>query len=264
MLKSLDRGLSIAKYLAVKKSASITEIAEKFNIDKSTASRILAVLKKQDIVYKNNQNMKYSLSIGALLFSFRLMSAHAIINVAQSVLQDLTAQTHETAHLCSLYNDQIYLLSLLKSPQNKYMPDSCLPGQVEPFHCSAVGKVILANMLPSDARLLLERSELTGYTENTIVNIEELMEQFAVIRRNGYALDEGEYAKGICCVAVPVYNEYGDPTFSLGITGYQRNITSKDLFEDKLLKLRSAARKLTKEYVTYIHSERESSVNGTD
>ena len=258
-MKSLERGIAIMKYLAVRKSAGVTEIAEEFGIDKSTASRILSSLKKQDILYQNAQNQKYSLSVGALLFSHRLMSTHAIINIAQPILQELMMQTHETAHLCALHNDQIYVLSQLKSPENQFMSDACLPGMIEPFHCSAVGKAILANMLPSDARVLLERSEMTSYTENTIIDINELLRQFEIIRKNGYAIDDGEYAKGIFYMAVPVFDYYGYPTFSLGISGFQNSIASRPRFEANLSKLQNAANKLTTDYSRYVKARHEQS-----
>lgn len=247
-MQSLDRGLRILEYLAKKKGAGVTEISEAFQIDKSTASRILSTFVEHDMAFKDAATGKYRLSVGPLLFSYRAMSYHEIMDIAHPILLDLAAKTGETAHLCVLQQDQIYVLDQVKSKRNQFMKDPSLPGMREPLHSSAVGKVILAYMQPEQARRLLENTSLDVFTDKTISDIDELFGQLEQVRKNGYAIDNEEFSRGVICAAVPVFDSYGFVTHSIGISGNGGYIQSPEIFQQMIAVLLHAGKKLTKAY----------------
>lgn len=248
MIQSLDRGIAILEYLSRRRSAGVTEMASAFDIDKSTVSRVMSTFSRRNIVYKDAATQKYYLSIGSLLFSYHIMSDHFIMKIAHPILQQLVSQTYETAHLCALHNGQVFVIDHIKSGRNKYMKDPTIPGMTEPFHCSAVGKVILAYMQPAEARHVLENNNMYSYTDKTINDIDKLMDSLDIIRENGYALDEEEYSQEVYCTAVPVFDAYGYVTHSIGITGQNNFIDNYSLFDRNLSYLREAGKQLSKEY----------------
>lgn len=247
-MKSLDRALYILEYLSHRKGAGVTEVATEFDIDKSTASRILATFVRHDIVYKDADTGKYRLSVGPLLFSYRTMSYHEIMSIAHPILVELAARTGETAHLCVLQQDRIYVLAQVKGKRNKHMKDPTLPGMREPLHCTAVGKVILAYMPPNEARRLLSGTTLDSYTEKTISDVNTLLTQFETIRREGYAIDDEELAKGVVCAAVPVYDEHGFVTHSIGISGNDGRMLVPEIRAQLVSILKQSGARLTEEY----------------
>lgn len=247
MIQSLDRGISIMKYLARRKSAGVTEIAAEFDINKSTASRIMLTLMKHDMVCKDPETQKYRLSVGPLLFSYHVMSNHTIMEIAHPILVRLSEQTGETTHLCSLQNSRLYLLDQVKSERNKYMKDAALPGMIEPFHCSAAGKVLLAHMAPADAKMLLEDCSLNEYTKNTMVNMPEILEELRRVRERGFALDDQEFCYDLACIAVPVYDEFGYVSHAVGLSGPVTLANPKSV-ERLLPFLLEASRSLTEQY----------------
>ncbi len=248
MIHSLDRGLSILEYLSKRKSAGVTEIASAFDIDKSTVSRILSTMVQHNMVYKNEETQKYSLSVGPLLFSYHVASNHQIMDLARPVLQRLTELTQETAHLCAMHNNRVFVIDQIKSAKNRFMKDPVMPGMTEPFHCSAVGKCILAYMQPAEAHRLLEASEMSDYTDNTICDISELFTQFDQIREQGYALDLEEYSSKVCCVAVPVFDVYGYASHSLGISGESDLMRNPERFLRCVNYLKDSGKKLSEQY----------------
>lgn len=247
-MQSLDRSLYILEYLARKKSAGVTEISEIFQLDKSTVSRILSTFADHDMVCKDAVTGKYRLSVGPLLFSYRISSTHQIMSIAHPLLMELAAKTGETAHLCGLHQDHIYVLDHAKSKRNTYMKDPCLPGMKEPMHSSAVGKVILAYMPPEEARHLLSQTTLDIFTDKTISSIEALFLELEKVRKNGYAIDDEEYSHGVICAAVPVFDRYGYVTYSIGISGTDDNMRRPEYFNRVLQILIQAGRNLSDAY----------------
>ncbi|MBE5767376.1 MAG: IclR family transcriptional regulator [Clostridiales bacterium] len=248
MIQSLDRGLAIVEYLSRHKSAGVTELANEFGINKSTASRIMATLTKHNIVCKNSETQKYRLSLGTLLLSHQALNSQAIAEAVRPVLVRLSEQTRENAHLCALEEDKLYRIDQVKSARNRYLKDTALPGMVEPFHCSAAGKVILAHMPGAKVRRILEENELYRYTEKTNTNTDDLIAEFARVRQNGYAVDSEEFMPGVACIAVAVPNEWGMMEQAISISGSASILVSERALEKNLPLLLDAARRLTEQY----------------
>ena len=119
---------------------------------------------------------------------------------------------------------------------------------VEPFHCSAAGKVILAHMPGAKVRRILEENELYRYTEKINTNTDDLIAEFARVRQNGYAVDSEEFMPGVACIAVAVPNEWGMMEQAISISGSASTLVSERALEKNLPLLLDAARRLTEQY----------------
>lgn len=84
-------------------------------------------------------------------------------------------------------------------------------------HSLALGKALLAQR-PDLVDPYIETYGLTPFTPRTIVTRQGLLDELEVVRRVGYAVDREEYAEGIWCLAVPIYNEGGVASAALGIS----------------------------------------------
>jgi DNA-binding IclR family transcriptional regulator len=83
-----------------------------------------------------------------------------------------------------------------------------------PYHCTAVGKVLLAF-----GAAALPDAPLEALTEQTIVDTERLAEELAAVRRAGTAAAVDELEVGLTAVAAPVRGEGGDVVAALTISG---------------------------------------------
>jgi len=72
-------------------------------------------------------------------------------------------------------------------------------GRSFPIHCTANGKVVLANHDEDAVRALLPTS-LPRLTSSTITDLETLKQELELVRRSGVALDREEHTIGICAV----------------------------------------------------------------
>lgn len=77
-------------------------------------------------------------------------------------------------------------------------------GYSEDAHARASGKLLLALADPEIVQAYLSRHRLTARTPRTIRSKKRLLAELEQIRLRGYALDEEEFIKGLCCVAVPI------------------------------------------------------------
>ena len=242
MIQSLDRGIQILLFLAEKSYAGITELAEALGVDKSTASRLVETLRARDMVRLDPETKKYRLGFRILHLGESLKDNLNVISIARPILMELSAQINESVHFCAFNNNLVYVMDQVRSSKNYAL--SATVGMVEPFHCSSVGKCILAFRRPETIRALLENYEFTKYTEHTITTKEALQENLERIRALGYALDDEEMALGVRCLAVPVYDYRNSVRYSIGVSGPKANITSATM-ETYIKRMVEATRKLS-------------------
>jgi DNA-binding IclR family transcriptional regulator len=88
-------------------------------------------------------------------------------------------------------------------------------GQRAPAHCSATGKVILA-FRPGPP--LASTAPLTRYTSATIDDPAALARELALVRQRGYAVNQEEWRRGVCAIAMPLRGEGGAVVASVSLT----------------------------------------------
>ena len=71
-------------------------------------------------------------------------------------------------------------------------------------HCTAVGKVLLAQLADEQVEAIVRRTGMPVHTPNTITEPDQLAKELVSVRRQGYAIDDGEQEVGVRCVAVAV------------------------------------------------------------
>lgn len=249
MLESLNRGLEIMKYIVINRCASVSEIAQEFNINKSTASRILSVLAKQDLIYKEKGSMRYYSSIGTLLFSTRTISKYLILDEVHPLLRSMADRMHITAQLGVLKKNRVFLIDQVKSHENRYLKEPVFPGMDEPFHCTALGKCILAYMPEEKYNAIMKGDyDFHKYTDSTIVDRQTLQNELSRIRESGYAKDMGEFLPKVFCLAVPVYDKEGRVAFSLGVSGTREYLENERIFAEILKETKKVAHQISRKY----------------
>ena len=65
------------------------------------------------------------------------------------------------------------------------------------------------------ARVIAEKG-LTPFTDKTITNIADLMEDLRLVRRNGYSMDSEEFQPGVVCVGSAIRDHLGAVIGSIG------------------------------------------------
>ena len=90
-------------------------------------------------------------------------------------------------------------------------------GKSFPLHCTAMGKVLLANADKATINRLVGRS-LQSYTENTIADGRKLRDELSLTLKRGYGIDNEEITRGLVCIAAPVRGIDGHVEAALSCT----------------------------------------------
>ena len=197
---------------------SVTEIANKLQIAKSTAHRILISLESEGLIMKDPNTNLYRLGVSFLSLGYVITKNMRMYNHSSNILNFLQQSTSETAYLTVLENDYSYVINIKESDYPiRY---SAYIGQKEPVYCSSTGLAILAFQSAKVIHSIKERA---------FIPIKVFEQKIDFIRLNGYYVSIDEFYENFTSIAVPVRNGRGEVIASLSIAGPSERILPKNI-----------------------------------
>ncbi|MDI6870092.1 MAG: IclR family transcriptional regulator [Bacillota bacterium] len=196
---------------------SLGEISNKTGLNKSTVHRLLQTLCSGGWIVQDQETGKYT--VGIRVFQIGAVAVESLGLGVHSTehLKALSEIVGETSHMAVLDQGEIVYVNKVEGPQSIRMVSRV--GARAPLHCTAMGKILLAYMPREEALRWIEEKKLTRYTPITITSKEQLLAQLDVIRNEGYAIHDGEYEEGVCCVGAPIYNYTGKVIAAMSVSG---------------------------------------------
>lgn len=216
--KAVTRTVQIIEALADEEELGVTAIAGRAGLSKATAYRFLGTLEQLGYVRQNRDTENYALTYKLLDLADRARSRRSGAEEIRRILKQLNQETGETVHLAILDDDRLVYIEKLESPRSLRVAMVSHVGRSAPLHCTALGKVLLANLHDPSRSSLLDRLTLTQYTPNTITDRRDLESHLVEVRRHGVAEDNEEYEIGVRCMAAPIYNRGGETVAALSIS----------------------------------------------
>jgi len=217
--------------------ASIRDIGHAADIPKSTVQRMLSSLEEKGWVYQNPATQAYRIGFHFLSFANTWRFRLELVKQTQSILEELSVSTRETALLVVLDGHCGRCI-------NKVEPEKTLKlvaevGKTFPLHAAACGKILFA-FCPEEIREQILSDSLTVYTPKTLVDPDSLRRELGLIRRQGFAESCEELTLGAAEIAVPLVDSQGRFVAGLSVAGAKQDIT--DGFDRILSLLREKAR----------------------
>lgn len=213
---------------------SLRELEKKTGWAKSTIHGLLASMLDSGVVEQNASDGKYRLGYHLFELGSAVNQSWDVPQICAPQLQKIVDQVGESAYLARLSGDDLILV-VCEEPHVGFRIVSEV-GTRLPLHCTSQGKVILANIPKYEARRLLERQELTGYTERTVTDVETLMAELPKIKFSGYAEEREEYKLGLKSVAAPIFDRWGECHYAIGV------ICIAGISEEDFLKMRDVVK----------------------
>lgn len=211
---SVDKAFSVLR--AFERDAStgvgVSELARRAKLSKSTTFRLLAALEKNEVVER--AGTAYRLGPFVLELGSSSPYQNKVRDTFTPFLADLYEATHQTVQLGMLEGPYVIYLNKLEGHQRVRSP-SRIGGRM-PGYCTGVGKVLLAY----DPESVEETIQMRRYawTSTTIVEENQLRQHLSAVRRNGFALDEGESLATLSCIAAPIFGPHGKPIAALSVS----------------------------------------------
>jgi IclR family transcriptional regulator, acetate operon repressor len=218
------RLLSLLEVIASKdQHLSLQDLVEETALPKPTLHRMLQQLEGAGLLQRAGDGRRYG--TGARL---RRLAENLLLNdthhgAQHAVLRHLVEEIGESCNLTALSGNEVIYLDRVETaaPLRFYLP----AGSRVPAHCSASGKLFLAEMTPAQRRRLLEHAPLEAYTPKTIIDLEQFEEEIKRVRRQGFAFDNEEFLPGLICVAVLVPNPNGRSNLCVAVQAPQMRLT---------------------------------------
>jgi len=103
---------------------------------------------------------------------------------------------------------------------------TCIGRHID-LHCTAQGKALIAALSDEKLDKLFEGRELSRFTPRTISSPAALKVHLAMVRANGFAVNDEEQVPGVKAVAVPVLDSLGTVVASVSVRGSTSQIPTQ-------------------------------------
>src|SRR4051794_13848783 len=211
--QAIDRAAQLlVLVLTAERPSGLGELAQAAELPKSTASRLLEALERQGLVTQHGARGRFSVGPVLLRFGQRGLLDRHLAELAQPHLHALAEASGETVNLA--VPGALGVEHLAEVSSRHFLGTGRWVGRRVPYHCTAVGKVLLAF-----GAAALPDAPLEPLTEQTIVDSERLAAELAAVRRVGTAAAVDELEVGLTAVAAPVRGEGGEVVAALTISG---------------------------------------------
>lgn len=213
---AVDKALVLLKSLAEEdREIGVSELARRAGLTKSTAFRLLGILRRNDLVERVGSN--YRLGTQLIDIGNRVCGPTPLLLQERLLpyLADLYELTHETVHLAVLRGTEIVYVNKIHGHRAARSPSRI--GARLPAYCTGVGKALLA--FDHDATEAAVAAGLSARTEYTLTDPGSFRADLGRIRQDGIAYDRQEAVLGLTCVAVPILGPAGRPVAALSVAG---------------------------------------------
>ena len=215
-VQSLARAIGILRAVAEARGGiALNVLARNVKLAPSTTHRLLMTLRQEGLVQDDGHGLWF---VGADAFAIgsAFVRDRNIVDVATPVMQRLMQEAKETVNLAVPIDGEALYLSQVECEQ--IMRAFSRPGSRVPMHSSAVGKALLAHMPSPAVNAIVERRGLPKLTERTITDRAALENDLRMVRSQGFAIDDGEHAIGLRCVAAAIFGADGTPVAALSVS----------------------------------------------
>ena len=226
--KALAKGLALLDAVASAGGGlTLTEVARREGLSKTTAHRLLATLVARGLV-RCGPDGRYTLDAHCLVLADAFLEGVDLRGIAQPELRRLLERTAETCHLGVLSGTQVVYIDKVESPHPVRMFSRL--GATNPAATTALGRAMLA-FAPSGVVDAVYREPIPPRTHRTVTDPVTARERLADVRRDGIAVDDVENEPGIRCVAAPVLDHTGMAVAAISVSSPEHRLTPDALGE---------------------------------
>lgn len=221
-IHSVTTAVRLLECLRRNDELSVSELARRLGVAKSTAHRLAATLVGCGFLTQDETTRRYSLGPSLAELGQLAADRMPLRRAALPVLEQLRQRTDCTAHLALVDDlDVVYIERLVASSCNPLF--SHVPRRF-PLHVTSSGTAISAF-----APELAERRVSAGlvrFTAATVRDEEVFRRRLELTRQRGYACTVEGAAQGVASVAVPVLDGSGRPVAALSVAGPVKRVLS--------------------------------------
>ena len=220
----------------------VTELGQKIGCSKSGTYKLLTALIGCGLAVRA-ENRKYTLGPMVYLLGKTFEQQLGLEKIVKPFLSRLRDQTGENASFSIVMDGHVVLLYREESFQLVRVAGRA--GQERPLNAGANGKVLGAWRPEEEIRQWLMETPLTRFTERTIVSPEALLKEYAEIRKQGYAISDGELSEETIGISAPVTDQAGRVWAAVSIGAPRMRVDTPEKRERYIFLVKETARRLS-------------------
>lgn len=209
LVPAVDQAARVLLCLAKSRSSkmTLTEICNSVGIHKSKGYAILNTLMKFGFVRKEPEGKTYSLGLGLISLSRKVLDGLNFGEAVTPFLERLSRKTHSTA-LFSLIGDDEHAFVVAKQEADHNIGMTTRVGHRFVVTEGAAGKAIFAFLPEAQRQKVLSEKPLRFHGGENRFDRTRLGREIKECRRVGYAVDLGDSFTGINIVAGPAFDSH--------------------------------------------------------
>ena len=244
--QSLKHGLGMLRvFSAERPSFGIADLADELGLSRPTTHRYAVTLVRLGFL-EQLPSRRYRLAARAANVGMSVLNATGLREHSRVQLEFLRRDTTLTASLALLDGAEIVYVDRAGSRRGGESELGCQVrvGSRLPAYCTALGKVLLANVAVSELDSVLSGVAFAKRAPNTITTKDALVEALGTIREQGFAVSDEECAAGEIAIAVPVRLKSGEVPAAVGLVARKGTVSMDVLVGDCVSRLVSGADRL--------------------
>lgn len=215
--KSLERALQILGTFNTDRPAfALAELAEVVAMPKVTVLRLCSTLVQYDFLRFDRETKKYSLGLKLFELGSVVFGSFSLRRIAAPYLINLQNKLGKTVFLGILQDSELVYIDKQENARNPIRFGSHI-GTRRPPYFGMLGNLLMAYLPEREVSELLKKYPLAASTKKSITDEKAFRERLAVIRSQGYHVDDGEAIEGITGIAAPVRNFADDVIAGIGV-----------------------------------------------
>jgi len=239
-IKAVTRCLKILDLASgLDRPLTVNDVCDALDININMAFRMLSTLVTAGYMVKDEKTGFYSVALRALHLSRNVLLSLDVRKFAMPYLEMLWNQyQNANINLAIYYEDEVLLIDRFYSlniPRTFFYP-----GKPVPFHCTALGKVLICELDGAALDQLVLKKGLKSFTPKTITDPVMLKEELAKVRAEHLARDREEYIIEDNCNAAPIRNQEGKIIAAVSLAAFENYMTVQEV-EETIPALRNTA-----------------------
>lgn len=245
MIQSVERA---ARILAVLGSGTprlgVTEIAERLGLAKPTVHGLLRTLEKHDLVAQDADTGKYSLGAGVVSLGNAFLDGSELRARSLRWAESLAQRANEAVWVATLSGSRAIVLHHVFRPDNTVQILEV--GAAIPWHACAPGHAMVAH-LPDAGRTRALAGDLAPLTGRTKTSRAALGRALALVRKQGYAVEDQEATVGDAGIAAPILGRDGIVAGAIGVVGAADRLLAPGTRDELVRAVQEAARAISRD-----------------
>lgn len=225
-ISSVERAFQVLEQLN-EKPLSFSEIHTKLGLPKSTAWNLLKEMEKVGAIEKKVESGKYHLGFLMLRIGLTLADQNDLKSLAQPIVERLAQESEEIGALSILDKNHFRAIRIAKAEGRSSVHFKVNLGAINPCHSTSSGKLLLAYLSEREIDSYFEENSLKRFTENTITDQGQLIEELQNIKTNNYAIEREEHVKYSIAISAPVRNRSGQVIAAMTVSGLINRMEKK-------------------------------------